>query len=65
MGFDIVINQNLQKVKAIEQNIYIKIFFDEKNQRRVKYYFGLEVDSFTKVYCLGNKNIDKNVHGPE
>jgi len=44
--------------------ISIKRDFDAGNQRGVKYSFGLGRDSFTKAYCPGYKNIDKNVPGP-
>jgi hypothetical protein len=44
--------------------ISIKRDFDSGNQRGVKYSFGLGRDSFTKAYCPGYKNIDKNVPGP-
>ena len=44
--------------------ISIKRDFDKGNQRGLKYSFGLGRDSFTKAYCPGYKNIDKNVPGP-
>ena len=44
--------------------ISIKRDFDQGNQRGFKYSFGLGRDSFTKAYCPGYKNIDKNVPGP-
>ena len=44
--------------------ISIKRDFDKGNERGFKYSFGLGRDSFTKAYCPGYKNIDKNVPGP-
>ena len=44
--------------------VSIKRDFDKGNQRGLKYSFGLGRDSFTKAYCPGYKNIDKNVPGP-
>ncbi len=44
--------------------VSIKRDFDEGNQPGPKYSFGLGRDSFTKAYCPGYKNIDKNVPGP-
>ena len=44
--------------------ISIKRDFDKGNQRGYKYSFGLGRDSFTKAYCPGYKNFDKNIPGP-
>ena len=44
--------------------VSIKRDFDKGNQRGLKYSFGLGRDSFTKAYCPGYKNLDKNVPGP-
>ena len=44
--------------------ISIKRDFDEGNKRGFKYSFGLGRECFTKAYCPGYKNIDKNVPGP-
>lgn len=56
---DFTINKNRRT-----EFISIKRDFDEGNQRGLKYSFGLGRDKFTKAYCPGYKNIDKNVPGP-
>ena len=44
--------------------ISIKRDFDPGNLRGYKFSFGLGRDSFTKAYCPGYKNVDKNIPGP-
>ena len=44
--------------------VSIKRDFDKDNLRGFRYSFGLGRDSFTKAYCPGYKNFDKNIPGP-
>ena len=63
-GFGYGHKSDFTKNKSIKTEfISIKRDFDEGNQRGLKYSFGLGRDSFTKAYCPGYKNLDKNVPG--
>ena len=44
--------------------VNVKRDFDIGNQRGLKFSFGLGRDAFTKQFCPGYKNIDKNIPGP-